>query len=98
MLSTLAPASTIMKLPFFPGITGANAGLLIPFILPTMKVHPAKNAPVLPAELTASQIPSLTKFKALQRLESFFLLTAITGCSLVVITSLASITIILLPL
>ena len=83
-----------MNGPFFPGIIGVKAGLLTPLILPTIKLHPAKNAPVLPADNTASHVLSLTRFKALHKLESFFFLIAITGCSLVLITSLASTTII----
>ena len=88
--STFAPASINIKLPFVEGIIGANAGLSIPFILPTLRREPARKAPVLPAERKASQTLSLTSFNPITIEESFFLFIAFTGISSFPITCFAS--------
>ena len=90
--SALAPLSAIIViLPFILGIQGQRQGLSIPFILPTIKVAPVSNAPVLPAETIASAFFSFIKFKPTTIEESFFLLIACTGLSSFSITSVVCI-------
>ena len=62
-----------------------------------MKSPPARRAPVLPAEINTSPSSALTMFMPLTIEESFFDLTALTGASSLVITSVAFTTLILSP-
>jgi hypothetical protein len=66
------------------------AGLIIPFILFTIRVPPASTAPVLPADIKASPFPSLRSPSPTTRDESFFFLSASVGDSSLVITWAAS--------
>ncbi len=80
--STFAPESiNKQKPPAIQGISEPIAGLSIPLILPTRRVPPLNNAPVLPADTIASALPSLTAYKALTIEESFLRLIAKTGLS-----------------
>ena len=99
LASTLAPQSRRRVVPPLCslGNHAAIAGLLMPLILPSVTRPPARSAPVLPAEISASASPDFMRLSALTIVESFFLLTAIAGASSLVMTSVASITSIFEP-
>ena len=61
--STFAPVSTKMNGPSAEGITAPSAGRLTPLIRLTINVAPTSSAPVLPAEINASPLPSASACK-----------------------------------
>ena len=90
MHSAFAPQSMSMT-PLPPlGMTGPNAARRMPRMRFTVSVAPVSSAPVLPAETTASPLPSLSRFSATAMEESFFLRVAVLGSSSIEMTSRAS--------
>ena len=91
MHSALAPQSTMMVLPpALLGMAGPMEALRIPLTRLTMRVAPVSSAPVLPADTTASPLPSLSRLSATAMEESFFRRVAVLGSSSMEMTSLAS--------
>ena len=79
--STLAPESKSSVTPFGVGIGVAMVGRPIPLMRRRMSCAAVTAAPVLPADSTASQTPSLTRRVATTMDASFFVRTASAGCS-----------------
>ena len=88
----LAPQSKRSEGSAAVGSKCARGVLLTPLALPTINCPPARIAPVLPAEIKASAFPSFRRLRPTTRDESFFSLTAFTGASLRLISSVALIT------
>ena len=73
----------------YAGNIPANAGLSIPFILPTINVAPASNAPEFPADMNTSPSFSFSILNPTTIDESFLCLIASVGPSSISIVSVA---------